>query len=128
MFCNQCGNEVRPEYANCTYCGSPNRNLQYNPDPASLPQNSGKKMILPSNPPKSPLLMGILSGCCITGLGQIILGQTVKGVVILLGAVVFGVITGGFGALIVLPVVGIDAYLIAKKLEAGQSVEEWEFF
>lgn len=85
-------------------------------------------MINPSNPPKNPLLMGLLSGCCITGLGQIILGQTLKGVVILLGAVVFGVITGGLGAFIVLPLVGIDAYLIAKKLEAGQPVEEWEFF
>ena len=128
MFCNQCGNQIRPEYSTCTYCGAANRSLEYSPDYSSMPQNSGRKMINPSNPPKNPLLMGLLSGCCITGLGQIILGQTLKGVVILLGAVVFGVITGGLGAFIVLPLVGIDAYLIAKKLEAGQSVEEWEFF
>ena len=49
---------------------------------------SQQDLIHPSNPPKDPLLMGILSGCCIAGLGQMILGQVIKGVVILLGSMV----------------------------------------
>ena len=72
--------------------------------------------------------MAILSGCCITGLGQIILGQTLKGITLLVGSVILLVGTAGFGLLIAYPLIAIDAYLIAKKLEAGNPVDEWEFF
>lgn len=72
--------------------------------------------------------MAVLSGCCITGLGQIILGQTLKGVALLVGSVVLMAATSGISLLIALPVIAIDAYLIGKKLEAGNPVEEWEFF
>ena len=73
--------------------------------------------------------MAVLSGCCIiNGLGQIILGQTLKGVALLVGSIVLMAATGGISLLIALPVIAIDAYLIGKKLEAGNPVEEWEFF
>ena len=72
--------------------------------------------------------MAVLSGCCINGLGQIILGQTLKGVALLVGSVVLMAATSGISLLIALPVIAIDAYLIGKKLEAGNPVEEWEFF
>jgi len=85
-------------------------------------------LVHPSNPPKDPLLMGILSGCCIAGLGQMFLGQVIKGVVILIGSMIAAVLTAGVSILVTWPLGGIDAYLVAKKLKAGRSVGQWEFF
>jgi TM2 domain-containing membrane protein YozV len=84
--------------------------------------------IRPSATPKDPILMALLSGCCIAGLGQMVLGQTTKGVMILIGSVVLASVT--FGATIILtwPLMGLDAYLIAKKLKEGRSVGAWECF
>lgn len=105
------------------------------PPPPSLPlhfnppvQAVTAKLILPSNPPKDPLLMGILSGCLIAGLGQMVLGQVTKGVMILIGSMVVAVLTAGISIFVTWPLGGIDAYLIAKKLKNGQSVGEWECF
>ncbi|HEX2833902.1 MAG TPA: hypothetical protein VHW00_12895 [Thermoanaerobaculia bacterium] len=85
-------------------------------------------MIQPGNPPRDPVLMGILSGCCLVGLGQMILGQVPKGIVLLICAIGFGIITSGFGAPIFLILAGVDAYMIANKLKSGRPVSSWEFF
>ena len=74
-------------------------------------------MIPPSGKSASTAL--ILS-CLIAGLGQIYLGQTLKGLIIL----ALTCATGPIGWIVGM----IDAYSIGKKLEAGQSVGEWEFF
>jgi len=83
---------------------------------------------MPENPPKDPLLMAFLSGCCIAGLGQVVLGQVAKGITLLLCNVALAFVTMGFTALITWPLMGIDAYLVAKKLRSGQPVGEWDFF
>lgn len=72
--------------------------------------------------------MGLLSGLLIAGLGQIVLGQTKKGIAILLGSMVLGALTLGLSIFITWPLGGIDAFLVAKKLKEGRSVGEWEFF
>ncbi len=88
------------------------------------------KPVQPSNPPKNPFLMAFLS-FLITGLGQMILGQVAKGVVILVGTITVVIVTGGLAAPIA-PFVSIfsicDAFAIAKKLKAGKAVGKWEFF
>ena len=72
--------------------------------------------------------MGLLSGCCISGLGHIVMGQTLKGVVILLGSIGFALATVGVSAFVTWPLGGIDAYIIAKKLRDSGSVGQWECF
>ena len=72
--------------------------------------------------------MAVLSGCCIAGLGQIILGQVAKGIVILLGSMVIGALTMGISILVTWPAGAVDAYMIAKKLKEGHTVGQWEFF
>jgi hypothetical protein len=91
-------------------------------------ESGSARMITPSSPAKDPLLMALLSGCCIAGLGHIILGQTTKGIVFLLANIVLAVITAGVAVLFTWPLMGIDAYLVARKLKNGQSVSEWESF
>jgi len=148
MFCGNCGSEANLNAVACLKCGAAPRmgrafcqNCgQENKNPnaiicvgcgASLgapSQTPGSNLIYPSNPPKDPVLMGLLSGCCIAGLGQMILGQVIKGVVMLVCGIVFGLITGGFGAPIVWVVAGVDSYMVANKLKAGRAVGQWEFF
>ena len=67
-----------------------------------------------------------LLSCILPGVGQIYLGQVVKGIVMLAAYLVLG-------ATVILPLAiwiaaMIDANKIGKKLEAGQSVQQWEFF
>jgi len=78
--------------------------------------------VLPSDPPKSPGLMCVLS-LLIPGLGQILLGQTVKGIVMI---VVTAATCGLCGLMYV--IAPIDAYKIAKKLQEGNPVGNWQFF
>lgn len=85
---------------------------------------------MPSDPPKDPVMMCILS-VLIVGLGQIILGQTGKGITMLVGVILFGLFTCFYGFLlapIFWLIAGLDAYKIANKLKQGNSVGAWEFF
>ncbi len=97
---------------------------------APVSQPASSKLVQPSNPPKNPFLMAFLS-FLITGLGQMILGQVAKGVVILVGTITVVIVTGGLAAPLA-PFVSIfcicDAFAIAKKLKAGKAVGKWEFF
>jgi hypothetical protein len=80
-----------------------------------------------SDPPKSPALMAVLS-LLLAGLGQMVLGQLAKGVVVLLATVALGVLTAGVAAPVLWAVGACDAYAIAKKLKQGRAVGRWEFF
>ena len=134
VACLKCGASPRTGRAFCQNCGQENRNpnaiicVGCGASLGAPSQGAGSNVIYPSNPPKDPVLMGLLSGCCIAGLGQMILGQVIKGVVILVCGIVFGIITGGFGAPIVWIVAGVDSYMVANKLKAGKPVGQWEFF
>jgi len=85
------------------------------------------KRIAPKSQPTDPAIACLLS-ILLVGLGQLILGQTIKGIVMFLGACVLGALTLGGVWIITLPLSAIDAYLIAKKLKEGKSVGKWEFF
>ncbi|HTN77746.1 MAG TPA: hypothetical protein VL096_20955 [Pirellulaceae bacterium] len=70
----------------------------------------------------------MLLSLILVGLPQMIMGQSIKGVVLLIGAIVLGVLTLGLAAPVIWVVAAVDAYMIANKLKSGQSVGEWEFF
>jgi len=71
--------------------------------------------------------MAVLS-LLLAGLGQMVLGQVAKGVVVLLGTVVLGVLTDGVAAPLLVVVGACDAFVIAKKLKEGRAVGYWGFF
>lgn len=57
-----------------------------------------------------------------------VMGQVAKGIVMLVVAILLNVATGCVAVVVTFPVSIIDAYLIAKKLQRGRKVGEWEFF
>lgn len=85
-------------------------------------------IIQPSDPPRDPVFMGLLSGCCIAGLAQIVLGQVIKGFVVMIVHCVLAFATLGLSMILTCPAMGIDAYMVAKKLKSGRAVTEWESF
>lgn len=122
-FCASCGQAIKPNQAICLSCGCALPPIAN--QPIAGPNADPTKTIHPSG--KSSTLAAILS-CLVVGVGQMYLGQVIKGVVMLLAALVIGPLTAGAAAPIIWIVAMIDAYMVGKKLEAGKSVGEWEFF
>lgn len=88
-------------------------------------------MVSPSG--KSPLAAALLSFFLFGGVGQIYLGQTTKGIVVVAVYIVCLCVLSfvGIGVLLapVISIVGaIDAYQIATRLQNGESVDAWKFF
>lgn len=110
-YCHGCGVSVNENQEICVACGI----------------NLKNKSMNSSNGEKEPWLMAVLS-FLILGLGQIILGQTAKGLTILIVGIIVGIITLGISSFITVPISVIDAYLIAKKKKEGKVVGDWEFF
>lgn len=102
--------------------------------PSLSPPILASDLILPSQPPKDPILMAVVS-FFIPWLGHMLLGQVTKGVSMFLLTpflyAIFVIATFGLGW-VVLPIVNLiavlDAYLLAKKLKEGQAIGKWEFF
>lgn len=131
--CQYCGTPLEKGMNICSFCTGENQktsSVRVQVEPAwqrqALSSETGR--IAATAPARDPFLMGFFSGCCFPGLGQILIGQAPKGCVIAVVGMFSIVISGGTAALIVLPIVALDAYLIADKLREGRTVGQWEFF
>lgn len=86
---------------------------------------SSTEQIQPSDPPKNAILAAILSLLLLGGVGQIYLGQMKKGIILIVATLLLSCI--GIGVLI--PIVGaIDAYMMADKLQKGESIGDMQWF
>lgn len=111
-YCHGCGNSVNANQEMCVNCGT-----QLKSNARSM--NNGSS--------ENPVLMGVLS-FFIIGLGQLIMGQTAKGITMFVGAIIVTFITFGFGGFIIAAISVFDAVQIAKKKQSGKVVGDWEFF
>jgi TM2 domain-containing membrane protein YozV len=87
---------------------------------------SSTTQIQPSDPPKNPIVALILSLILLGGAGQLYLGQTKKGVILM---VVTLLLSFCFGLGVITWVLGIiDAYMLADKLQKGQAIGDMQWF
>ena len=121
-YCGNCGSAVKPEQAVCINCGAA---ISAATPVANNTNNAGKGTI--SGTGKSAGTATLLS-CLIPGLGQIYLGQTMKGVVILIADLLLTGATAGVLGPVIWIVAMVDANKIGKRLENGETVTEWQFF
>ncbi len=86
---------------------------------------SSTQQIHPSDPPKNPIIAAVLSFILLGGVGQIYLGQTKKGIII----VVVTLILSCIGIGLITWIVGvIDAYIMADKLQKGETIGDMQWF
>jgi TM2 domain-containing membrane protein YozV len=129
MNCPHCNNQIPDDAAFCNVCGKSTAvepQAQQVPPPVQPAQQTEQQVPPPAAPAaeiKNQWIALILS-CLIPGLGQIYNGQTLKGVVLIL----VSFISAGTLAPVAWVIAMIDAPMIAKKINEGKTVGEWEFF
>lgn len=133
MLCQYCGTTLQNGSSLCSFCTGDNQRasaVRITIEPAWQKQAVAldDSRLVGALPARDPLLMAFLSGCCLAGLGQMLIGQSAKGVCIFIFGGIMAFITGGFASLAVLPLAALDAYLLADKLKNGRTVGLWEFF
>lgn len=150
VFCRNCGKEVAERAVVCVGCGlRPHDSNKFCPSCAAETQPAAVVCIkcgvplTPARPakaaagppqPKDPIVCALLG--LVPGLGQIIAGQVLKGLAILVLApvvlVIGAVLTLGLFFYIGVPLFpllsAVDAYLVATKMKQGLPVGDWEFF
>ena len=124
-FCSACGARQTSGARFCSSCGLSLINQPVTTVDQSGPVDSSGLVL---NPNPLPPWGAVLCSLVIAGFGQMLLGQVAKGVVLLLIGIVVGALTAGVGAIIIWIVAAVDAYQIAKKLNAGMLVRKWEWF
>jgi len=83
------------------------------------------EQIQPSDPPKNPIVAAVLSFILLGGVGQIYLGQTKKGIIIMVVTLILSCI--GIG--LITWIVGVvDAYIMADKLQKGEAIGDMQWF
>ena len=86
---------------------------------------SSTMQIQPSNPPKNPIIAALLSFLLLGGVGQMYLGQTKKGIIIIVATLVLSCV--GIG--VIIPLLGtVDAYMLADKLQKGEAIGDMQWF
>ena len=135
LACNVCGHVFRTKFHNplnqtqAFFSGqaqSPHPHFAQNqPFPPPAPFSHSPHQQYNSG---HPLLVFFLCLCIGGWVGNIVNGQTLKGIAMLVLSVVFAVFTGGLGLIITYPLTFIDAMIGANKVARGHVLQEWEFF
>ncbi len=90
-------------------------------------QPRDEKMVYPDKRKTSPNVALFLS-ILLVGLGQMVNGQLIKGLLMLIAAMVLGALTGGVAGVVIWIVSGIDAYICVSKLKQGRPIGRFSFF
>jgi hypothetical protein len=98
------------------------------PPPATGGGSGGGDIVLPTQPPKDPILILVLNLLVCGCVGYFIMGQKMKGIVAAIAWVVGIPFTCGILSGLVGVFAAIDGYLQAQQLQQGHPVAQWTFF
>lgn len=132
--CQQCDNVLIPNSRFCRTCGcqtsNPSQQMQYGLPPRLNKDmyKNPEKLIFPDGKKRSPGLAVFLS-FLLGGLGQIYLGQTNFGILLIVFEIVIGLgATLGLGYILAMIFSMIWAYQDAVKLNEGKPIMKWPGF
>lgn len=124
-FCPHCCAGTHPQAVMCVRCGRALAAASYSGGPFGGPG----PYVPPGGRPAYPMepALACLLSLVLPGVGQMVCGQVVKGIVMLIGTVVLLAlcIWPGF---IAWCIIAFDAFQIAQKLKSGRRVGDWECF
>ncbi len=157
-FCTKCGTSLPDESKFCPACGASQEiqttaapvtpppatpvvptagtysnagsGSYSNPNPGAgytAGAQANPDLVTPDKLKVQPGVAALLS-VLVVGLGQMINGQLAKGLVLIGGAMVLGVITCGIAAIPCWVISGIDAYKCAQALAEGRTIGKWSFW
>ena len=89
---------------------------------------SSTMQIQPSDPPKNAIIAAILSLILLGGVGQMYLGQSKKGIIIVVVSLLAWCISLGTLGWIIQILGAVDAYMMAEKLKNGEAVGDMQWF
>ncbi|MDQ0352208.1 TM2 domain-containing membrane protein YozV [Alkalibacillus filiformis] len=123
MKCHKCGNQLFVNDQYCSQCGERVKSNVSSLESTVIHDESQPQ----TSKGKSPILALILSAL-VVGLGQLYAGQGLKGIVLFGVWILATIATAGMATFVIWIINLIDAYRIAKKVNQGKHVDEWEFF
>ena len=123
IFCPTCGVHPLNDSKFCQECGKPTVEKQEICTSCGVQLIHTTSYVLPSFPAKRPGTAAVLN--LFPGLGQLYLGQITKGISLFLAWSVLSIVSAGMLSLPLWITIGIDAYLVGRKLARGQAVGFW---
>ena len=123
-ICGNCGAMLQEDQVFCSKCGWKVGLGEH------INESRDENMVYPNKRKTSPVVALILS-LLLVGLGQMINGQLIKGLFMLVASLLVGAMVGEAAILIGIPIwilSGIDAYMCADKLKKGQPIGRFSFF
>lgn len=122
--CWNCGSSTHEHAVICVKCGVDLNRQQASSIPGLTSGNSGNFVRGTS---LDPVVAAVIS-FFLPGIGQLIIGQTTKGIMTFVVACVVGVLTLGTAYPIGSILSGVDGYILAKRVKDGKQIREWECF
>jgi hypothetical protein len=123
-YCHRCGSATFRDAVVCVSCGVALGQALEIPD---RPSADYRKGISPAAVPWNPLLACLLT-VLLPGLPQMMFGQVLKGIAILVAVAIAWGSTEHALVPVAWGLAAVDAYRIAAKLKDGLHVGYWEFF
>ncbi len=130
MNCSECGKEIPEGSIFCSKCGVKLGDPQHSQSQKINSEEKGKEqfrtwgMVYPKNPPISP--HNALLSMLVPGIGQIVFGQTLKGIMLIVLS--FLGLATLLGYLVLAVITTIDAYKTGYLLASGRPVRKWAWF
>ncbi|GAA0451201.1 zinc ribbon domain-containing protein [Alkalibacillus silvisoli] len=122
MTCHKCGNQLFVNDQFCSRCGERVK--------SNISDNQSQSTVINDEQPKrsKSAILALILSALVVGLGQLYAGQGLKGIVLFGVWILASIVTVGMATFVIWVINLIDAYRIAKKVDQGKHVDEWEFF
>ena len=137
MICANCGKSLATNARFCPSCGTSTVSAEQSTkvgEQRGIRASPRGGLVPARNPPLSPHLA--LLSLLLAGLGQLVLGQVAKGLIVFACLIALGIFIASQGGgeavwmigLVVQIILVIDGYMVGRALQRGQPVGKFQWF